>query len=212
MSEKEKKTKEHKHEESKQAAEMKHNPEAARKELEAVQKELETALHDKEDIFGQLQRVSADYSNFQKRMPKQIEERVTYEKENLVRNLLGILDNFEHAMDKTSETEETRAVLDGIRMVYDQMLGVLRQMGLEQIASMGEHFDPSMHAAIMQKSEPDKEDNIIVEEFAKGYKFNGRVLRPSRVAVNKIQKHEKQEAEEATEDSQAQGEDEPAEK
>jgi molecular chaperone GrpE len=153
--------------------------------VEDLQKKIEQALKEKADVFAQLQRVSADYSNFQKRVPKQVADSVAYEKETIIRALLPALDNFEHALEK-GKTENAEALLQGIKIVYDQVLGILKTLGVEQIQALDQVFDPSMHSAIMQKSVPGKEDNIILDDFAKGYTLNGRVIRPSRVAVNKI--------------------------
>jgi len=66
------------------------------------------------------------------------------------------------------------------------MLDILKSHGVEQIKALDEEFDPALHQAMMQKAEPDKEDNIVLEEFQKGYKLNGRVIRPSKVIVNKL--------------------------
>ena len=73
-----------------------------------------------------------------------------------------------------------------MRIIYDQMLDILKSHGVEQMKTLGETFDPSSHSAMMRKSESEKEDNIVLEEFQKGYKLNGRVIRPSKVVVNKL--------------------------
>ena len=66
------------------------------------------------------------------------------------------------------------------------MINILKSEGVEQIKALGEKFDPALHEAMMQRSEPEREDNIVLEEFQKGYKLNGRVIRPSKVIVNRI--------------------------
>ena len=70
------------------------------------------------------------------------------------------------------------------------MLDILKSHGVEQIKALDEKFDPASHQAMIQKTEPDKEDNVVLEEFQKGYKLNGRVIRPSKVIVNKLQPEE----------------------
>ena len=70
------------------------------------------------------------------------------------------------------------------------MLDILKTHGVEQLKTTGQAFDPSMHEALQRKTENNKEDNIILEEFQKGYKLNDRVIRPSKVAVNKLPKEE----------------------
>ncbi|MBL7107294.1 MAG: nucleotide exchange factor GrpE [Phycisphaerae bacterium] len=163
-------------------------------ELEAVRKE-------KDDLFGKLQRVSADYANYQKRNVKQIADSVSYEKELVIKRLLPVLDNFEHTIINAEKAEDVEVIADGIKIVYDQMVDILNSLDLEQIKSVGELFDPAVHEAMMRRSEPESEDGIILEEFQKGYKLNGRVVRPSRVIVNKIeQQPEDQDAEESSEE------------
>jgi molecular chaperone GrpE len=153
------------------------------KELDDIRKQVEQAQKEQADTLSKLQRVSADYANYQKRVPRQIADAVSYEKESFIRSLLPALDNFERAIGH--EPASAESLLKGIRMVYDQMLGILKTNGVEQIQALGQHFDPSLHSAIQQVNVPGKEDNTVVEEFAKGYKFNERVIRPARVAVNK---------------------------
>jgi len=135
--------------------------------------------------IDQYQRVSADYANFQKRVPKQISDTTTYEKEKIIKTLLPALDNFEHTLQNAHSAESLDVLVKGIQIVYDQMLDILKLHDVEQIKALGEKFDPALHQAMMQKSEPDCEENIVLEEFQKGYKLNGRVIRPSKVIVNK---------------------------
>ena len=137
-------------------------------------------LHDK------LLRVSADYANFQKRLPKQISDTVAYEKEKIIKTLLPALDNFEHTLQNEQSVENAEAFVKGIRIIYDQMLDILKSHGVDQIKALGEKFDPALHQAMMQKAEPEQKENIVLQEFQKGYKLNGRVIRPSKVIVNKL--------------------------
>jgi molecular chaperone GrpE len=141
---------------------------------------------ERDELFGKLQRLSADYMNFQKRVPKQIADTTAYEKEKIMKTLLPPLDNLERTLQNAGSTENANALTDGIRIIYDQLIGILGSQGVEQIKAVGEKFDPALHEAMIQKSEPDKEDNVVLEELQKGYKINGRAIRPSRVVVNKL--------------------------
>ena len=149
-------------------------------------------------LFSQYQRVSADYANFQKRVPKQIADTICYEKEKIIKTLLPALDNFEHTLQNTDSVENADVFVKGIRIIYDQMLDILKSHGVEQIKAPGEKFDPALHEAMMQKTEPEEEDNIVLEEFQKGYKLNGRVIRPSKVVVNKLTEGRGQKTEDGT--------------
>ena len=150
------------------------------KTIECLQKE-------KDELFAQLQRVSADYANFQKRVPRQISDTINYEKEKIIKSLLPALDNFEHTLQNATKAENVEVIAKGVRIIYDQMLDILKSHGVEQMKTLGQTFDPSSHSAMMRKAEPEKEDNIVLEEFQKGYTLNGRVIRPSKVVVNKIE-------------------------
>lgn len=135
-------------------------------------------------LHGMLQRVSADYANFQKRVPKQIADTIGYEKERIIKTLLPALDNFEHTLQNAHSAEDAEVLVKGVQIIYDQMLDTLKLHGVEQIKALGEEFDPALHQAMMRREEADKEENIVLEEFQKGYKLNGRVIRPSKVIVN----------------------------
>lgn len=154
-------------------------------EAEKLEATIEQLQKEKEDLFGQLQRVSADYANFQKRVPKQIADSVAYQKEWMIKSLLPVLDNLEHTLANVGSAESVDVLVKAVEIIYDQMLDILKSHQVEQIAAAGEMFDPSRHEAMMQKSEPDRQDNIVLEQLQKGYVLNGRVLRPSRVIVNK---------------------------
>jgi molecular chaperone GrpE len=151
---------------------------------EQLQADFDALMAEKLELFEKLQRVSADYANYQKRIPKQIADSVGYEKERILKSLLPVLDNFEHALNN-SQSGDIDAVVKGIRIVYDQMLDAFKSHGVEVVLAKDQIFDPSRHEAMMQRSEEDKENNLILEEFQKGYMLNGRVIRPSKVIVNK---------------------------
>ena len=150
-----------------------------------AQEQIDKLQAEKDELFAKLQRLSADYANYQKRSAKQISESIIYEKELLIKSILPVLDNFEHTLGGAEDIEDIESLRKGTKIIYDQMLSILKSYGIEQIGSVGQKFDPSCHEAIMQKVEPDKEDAVILEEFQKGYRLGQNVLRPSRVIVNK---------------------------
>jgi len=175
---------------------------AKKSELEELRQTIESLQKEKDELFEKLQRVSADYANFQKRVPKQIADTICYEKERIIKTLLPTLDNFESALgglQNADSAENADVFVKGIRIIYDQMLDILKSHGVEQIKAPGEKFDPALHEAMMQKTEPEEEDNIVLEEFQKGYKLNGRVIRPSKVIVNKLTEDRGQKIEDGTE-------------
>lgn len=160
------------------------------KKVEELEQQLGTLASEKQDTFEQLQRISADYANFQKRAPKQIADSVAYEKKAIIRSLLSSVDNFEHALSHASSASGEEAldnIIKGIQMVFDHMLDALKAQGVQRIDALGRPFDPNMHEAMMRRSEPDKEDNTVLEVYQAGYMMGEQVLRPSKVIVNKIE-------------------------
>ena len=154
------------------------------KAYEQLQVDFDALQTEKLELFETLQRVSADYANFQKRVPKQVSDSVSYEKERLLKSLLPVLDNFEHTIN-SDQSGDIDAVMKGVNIVHDQMLDTFKSHGVEPILTESQIFDPSQHEAMLQRTEEDKENNLILEEFQKGYVLNGRVIRPSKVIVNK---------------------------
>lgn len=171
-----------------QAAPQQEQPETElpAQDIQELRKQLDGLRKEKDDIFAKLQRVAADYDNYQKRAAKQITDNVAYEKDKIVKSLLPVLDNFDYILANTSCGANDETLLKGVKIIYDQMLDVLKGHGIEQIKSAGEPFNPEHHEAITHRSENSKEEGLVLEELQKGYKLNGRLIRPSRVVVNKL--------------------------
>jgi molecular chaperone GrpE len=175
---------EHEHEEDFHQENL-NEPQVKKDESAQLHEEMEALKNEKNELFNKLQRLSADYANFQKRVPKQIADALTHEKELIIKSLLPVLDNFEHTLNNAPAADNAEVLAKGIKITYDHLLAILKSLGVEQIKVTNEKFDPALHEAVMQKSEPDKENDIILQELQKGYKLNNRVIRPSRVVINK---------------------------
>lgn len=172
--------------EQKSSQEIQKELQDIQKELHGLKEQFESLQKEKADIFAQLQRVSADYMNYQKRSAKQIADSTAYEKDSIIKSLLPALDNFEHALAKAPTAETADALMKGMQMVYEQVVNILKQHGVEQIKALGEMFDPELHLAVTQTSDPAKPENIVLHEIARGYKISNRVIRPAKVVVNKL--------------------------
>ena len=157
-----------------------------KEDLKDLRKLFDELQKEKDQLFEKLQRLSADYANYQKRAPKQIADNVSYEKEKIIKSLLPAMDNFEHTLQNAKSADDIEVVTKGIQIIYDQMLDILKSHDVEQIKVIGEKFDPALHQAMMQRAEDDRQEDDILEEFQKGYKLNGRVIRPTKVIVNKL--------------------------
>ncbi|MEC4587403.1 nucleotide exchange factor GrpE, partial [Bacillus safensis] len=82
------------------------------------------------------------------------------------------------------DNEQTKSLLEGMQMVYRQLVEALKNEGVEPIEAVGKEFDPNLHQAVMQVEDENYDSNIVVEELQKGYKLKDRVIRPSMVKVN----------------------------
>jgi molecular chaperone GrpE len=125
-------------------------------------------------------RARADFENFRKRVEREREEETTRAGAAMARDILPVLDNLERALADTSVSGPFR---DGVALIHRQLKDVLARAGLEPIEALGETFDPVYHEAVVTERTPRFEHNRILEEIQKGYRFRGRVLRPSLVKV-----------------------------
>jgi molecular chaperone GrpE len=155
--------------------------EASENEGDSKVAELEKKLQEAEAKYV---RLYADFDNYRRRVKLDAEAAQKYRAQSLVTNLLPALDNFDRAINSTTETDETKPLLQGMNMVLTGILSALKEEGVEVIESVGKEFDPHVHQAIMQDNNEEYGSNIIVEEFQKGYKLKDRVIRPSMVKVN----------------------------
>lgn len=139
--------------------------------LEETPKEEES----KEEIYlKQLQRLQAEFENFQRRTEKEKSLILANANESLISNLLPILDNFELSLKHNEDK--------GVVIIYDELYKALESQGLKKIETKG-NFNPKFHEALMQ--EEGKTDGKILEELQKGYTLNDKLLRASKVKISK---------------------------
>ena len=152
-------------------AEVEDTPE---KEIE----ELKAKLKESEDQF---KRLSADFENFRRRSIKEKSELGDVVTQNILRDMLPLVDNFERAM--ATDNSDGEGFRKGMEMIFNQFNETLKKAGLEVIDTQGAKFDPNFHQAVMRIEDPEEEDDTIKQELAKGYVVKGRVIRPSMVQV-----------------------------
>jgi len=134
------------------------------------------------DAGLRFQRLQADFENFKRRVEKERKDHENHATTSLVSRLLPVLDNFERAVSSLPH-ESGEALMDGVTLIFRQLLDELRKEGLNAIESVGQVFDPTLHDALETESEPGQADYVVVEELQRGYKFHGRLLRPALVKV-----------------------------
>ena len=157
------------------------------KEAETNSPELTEDVESHQESFkGQLQRLHAEFQNYKKRVTKEREQDFSIAKGMLASQLLPVLDDFErmiqhHQVDKNCD-------VDGVNLVFQKLIKILADEKLETIEAVGQPFDPECHEAVGVEETTADQDNLVLEEWEKGYRFNGRLLRPSRVKVGRYVK------------------------
>ncbi|MFQ5508630.1 MAG: nucleotide exchange factor GrpE [Leptospirillia bacterium] len=141
-------------------------------------------LHQATDRY---QRLYAEFENYKKRTVRENEEFRKYANESLLRELLTVLDNLDHAIAHTRDAEsgDTEKLLEGVEMIQRQFIEALGKFNVTEIAAQGEPFDPSVHQAVSQVETDEHPEGSVAETFRKGYRYNERVLRPAMVVVAK---------------------------
>lgn len=145
----------------------------------------EKAVAEKRDLHDRLLRKQAELENLRKRLQREKEEFLQHATADLVRALLPTLDGFERAL-KHRDADVPEQFVEGIGLIYRQMLDVLGHAGLTAVEAEGKTFDPHVHQAVETVEDPNRPDHEIVEELQRGYKLKQRLLRPAivKVAVN----------------------------
>ncbi len=135
---------------------------------------------EEEDQNTKYLRLMADFQNFKRRVEKEKTDIYSYANEKLVTELLAVLDNFERALEHGDEEE---SFLQGMNNIFKMLKGVLEKSGLEEIEALGCEFDPNFHNAVMTEDSDEYESNHVSCVLQKGYKLNGKVIRPAMVKV-----------------------------
>lgn len=135
------------------------------------------------EYMGRLERLQADFENYKKRQEKKQKEFIEFANEGLINNLLSVIDNLERALDSTENEKDIKAIKEGINNTLKGFTNILKKEGVMPMESIGHRFDPYRHEAVM-KTETDKHsEDIVTEEFQKGYYIKSKVLRPAMVKV-----------------------------
>ena len=122
----------------------------------------------------------AEFDNFRKRTEKEKSSMYIVGAKEIIENMLPVVDNFERGLAQAPEGD---AFAEGMQMIYKQLMTTLEGLGVEVIEAVGKEFNPDFHNAVMHVEDEEAGENIIVEEFQKGYTYKGFVVRHSMVKV-----------------------------
>ena len=161
-------------------------------DMETLKQALAGEKQKAESYLANWQRAQADFVNYKRRTEQEKEEIGQFAKATLALNLLPVLDDLERAFASIPSRLASHNWVDGIRLIERKIRTSLEAQGLSLIEAVGEPFDPHLHEAVRQ----DKgEEGMVIEEVEKGYKFQDRVIRPSKVVVGNGELKEEEESE-----------------
>lgn len=150
-------------------------------------KKKDKALEKLEEKVAELEdarvRQLAEFENFRKRSEKEKSQMFEVGAKSVVEKLLPVIDNFERGLAGVPEEEKGTPFVEGVEMVYKQMLTAFEEIGVKPIEAVGAEFDPNFHNAVMTVEDENLESGMVAEELQKGYLYNDSVVRHSMVKV-----------------------------
>lgn len=136
-----------------------------------------------EELTDKLTRQMAEFDNFRKRTEKEKSQMYEVGAKDIIEKILPVVDNFERGLAAVTEEEKENAFVQGMEKVYKQLMTTLEGIEVKPIEAVGKEFDPNFHNAVMHVEDENLGENIIAEEFQKGYLYRDSVVRHSMVKV-----------------------------
>ncbi len=132
-----------------------------------------------------LLRAKADFQNLQRRAAVEHADAVRYANAELMKSLVKVLDDFERSLAASAKPDNLKAVVEGVRLVHENLSKALTEHGLEPIEALHQPFDPKIHEALLHQPSDKHPPGTVIEQIARGYRLRDRVVRPAKVIVAK---------------------------
>jgi molecular chaperone GrpE len=152
---------------------------------EAAVASLNQAQGEIADLKSKLVRWQADFQNLQRRAAREVLESRQNADADFAKSMLSVLDHFDMALNVDPAKVDSRSLLDGLKITYDELKKVLGNRGIEAYDPTGHPFDPHQHEAVMQEASPAHAPMMVIQTFQQGYRLGDRILRPAKVNVSK---------------------------
>ena len=154
-----------------------------KKSTKALEKALEKSEGRVAELTDLYQRLMAEFENARKRNAKEQSRMYDIGAKEVLSKLLPVIDNFERGIDALSEEEKEGAFAQGVIKIYQQLMTAMEELGVKAMDAKGKEFNPDLHNAVMHEEDPEMGENLVAEEFQKGYMYKDSVLRYSMVKV-----------------------------
>ena len=145
-----------------------------------INKELDKKI---DELENKNLRLLADFDNLKKRKNEEISNLLKFSGESLIKDLLVVFDDLDRLKNQSDKVDSS-VFHNGIKLMSDKLYKILSNYNIDKFDSLGEMFDSNIHDAMMVQ-ESKKKKNLIIEEFEKGYKYNDKIIRHSKVIVSK---------------------------
>ena len=136
------------------------------------------------ELKDKLLRKAAEFENFKKRTENDQMNLLTYAAESFIQKLLPVVDDFERSLQHIEDAQDIDAIKQGIKLIYDKLMKVFQEQGVKKIDSVGKRFDVDYHEALMQRADDSVEPHTVLDEIAKGYTYNDKVISHAKVIVS----------------------------
>tara|TARA_B100001778_G_C18542943_1_gene609206 strand:+ start:319 stop:825 length:507 start_codon:yes stop_codon:yes gene_type:complete len=161
---------------------VKKNKKTNSDKIKSLNEKIDLANAELEIIKDKNVRLLAEFDNFKRRTNQTISDKEKYEGVDFIKEIIKIIDDFDRVLNIESIVE-SKSVFEGIELIKNKFISVLKDHGVESYNSIGEVFDTSIHEAVMMKKSK-KKSNIILEEYQAGYKYHDKVVRHAKVIVS----------------------------
>ena len=154
-------------------------------QVAALSEQLDSALKQADTHKDSALRAKAETENIRRRAEREVSNASKFALERFAKEILGVVDSLEKALEQPAEGSEQSAMHEGIELTYKLLLDTLNRFNIEQISPLGESFDPGLHEAMVMQESDEHEANSVMMVVQAGYQLNGRLIRPARVIVAK---------------------------
>ena len=159
------------------------NPKAEKKKLFGKKNKKDKKDEKIDELTDRLTRQMAEFDNFRKRTEKEKTQMYEIGAKDIIEKILPVVDNFERGLASMNEEEKETPFAEGMEKIYKQLMTTLEAIGVKPIEAVGQEFNPDFHNAVMHVEDEELGENIIAEEFQKGYVYRDSVVRHSMVKV-----------------------------
>lgn len=149
--------------------------------------ELEVQIKELQD---KLLRKAAEFENYKRRTENDQLNIIKYAAEPFIRNLLPVVDDFERSLEHMDEAKDIEKVKEGVKFIYEKLMKIMKEQGVEKIDAVGEPFDVDFHEAMMRREDDSVPAHTVLDEIDRGYKYKDRVIRHAKVIVSDTSENE----------------------